>query len=52
MIARAPRALLAVPGRRAQYANRGPRSRVPRAASGHGGARLRLAGAAAGEGLA
>jgi hypothetical protein len=43
---------LAVPGRRAQYCNTGPERRVPRAASGDGGGRLRRPGAVAGEGRA
>jgi hypothetical protein len=49
---RVPRASLAVPGRREQYGNTGPESRVPRAASGAGGGRLRRPGAGAGEGRA
>ena len=64
-VMRVPRALLAVPGRRDKYgvgdrinpvphavSCTGPESGVPRAASGGGGARLRRAGAAAGEGCA
>jgi hypothetical protein len=46
---RVPRALLAVPGRRAQYAGTGTESLVPRAASGRGAGRLRRPGAVAGE---
>jgi hypothetical protein len=49
---RVPRAPLAVHGRRAQYSNTGPESRVPRAAPGAGGGRLRRPGASAGEGRA
>jgi hypothetical protein len=49
---RAPRASLAVTGRRAQEWNPGPESRVPRAATGAGGGRLRRPGAGAGEGRA
>jgi len=46
---RVPRALLAVPGRRAQYSGTGPESLVPRAASGRGGGRLCRPGAVNGE---
>ena len=64
---RVPRALLVVPGRRAQYGSTGPESRVPNprkccalsggpkkqlATSGCGGARLRRVGVTAGEGRA
>ena len=44
-----PRAPLVAHGRRAQYWNTGPESRVPRAASGDGGGRLRRPGADADE---
>jgi tryptophan synthase beta chain len=48
----APRASLTLPRGRAQYSSTGPESRLPRAASGRGGAGLRPAEATAGEGRA
>src|SRR5262245_54185960 len=51
-VTRVPRASLAVHGRRGQYLNTAPEGRVPRAASGGGGGRLRRPGADAGEGRA
>ena len=51
-VPRGPENPLAVRGRREQNGNTGPESRVPRAASGGGGAGHRPAGADAGEGHA